>query len=146
MGATKRLGEIMVKNQGRGFIVVRFGNVLGSRGSVIPIWERQINQGKPITITDPNMTRYMMTVEQAVELVIEASKKGKGGEIMILDMGQPVKILDIAKQILASLGHDFNYEIIGRRPGETLHEKIMLDEEKKIAIKDGKFFIIKNGV
>lgn len=146
MGATKRLGEIMVKNQGKGFVVVRFGNVLGSRGSIIPIWERQINTGRPVTVTDPDMTRYFMTIPEACNLVITAGEKGKGGEIYVLDMGEPVKILDLARDIIAASRKKVPIEIIGRRPGEAMYEKLMLEEEQAIAVKDGPFFIIKNNV
>lgn len=144
MGATKRVSEIIVRNQGRGFIVVRFGNVLGSRGSVIPIWQKQIDAGEKITITDPEMERYMMTIEQACELVIEAAEVGQGGEIMILDMGQKIKVLDLAKDILLKANLEpGRIQIIGKRPGEELTEKLMYEEEEKRAIKSGKFFIIK---
>lgn len=143
MGATKRLGEIMVRNQGRGFIVVRFGNVLGSRGSVIPIWERQMNQGKNLTVTDASMERYFMTIEEACDLVIQAAEIGKGGEIIILDMGRPVKVLDLARKIIKDSGKDISVNLIGKRPGEFLSEKLMFEEEEKVAVKHGKFFIIK---
>lgn len=143
MGATKRLGEIMTKNQGKGFVVVRFGNVLGSRGSVIPIWQRQIDRGEPITVTDTDMERYFMTIEEAVYLVIQASRIGKGGEIIILDMGKQVKILDLAKKIIEDSRKDIPIKIIGRRPGEMLTEKLMLEEESARAIKKNGFYIIK---
>lgn len=140
MGATKRVGEIMVRNQG--YTVVRFGNVIGSRGSVIPIWERQINDGGPITITDPKMVRYMMTIEEAVSLVIEAGEKAKGGQILVMDMGKPVKIIELAKEIASQLKRDIPIEIIGTRPGEYLSEKIMFAEEEQTAVKKGKFYYI----
>ena len=143
MGATKRMTEIMVKNQGKGFISVRFGNVLGSRGSVIPIWQKQIDNNKPITITHPDMERYMMTIEEAVSLVIKAGNEGEGGEIFILDMGEKIKILDLAKQIISKSRKDIKIDIIGIREGELLTEDIMFEEEKKRAIKSGKFLIIK---
>ena len=143
MGATKRLGEIIVKNQGKRFIVVRFANVLGSRGSIIPIWEKQINEGKNITITDKRMTRYMMSIEEAVSLVIMASEEGSGGEIFILDMGKPIKILDLAKEIIRKTGRNIPIDIIGIREGETLTEELMFEEEKKKAVKKGKYYIIK---
>jgi FlaA1/EpsC-like NDP-sugar epimerase len=143
MGATKRVSEIIVRNQGKGFTVVRFGNVLGSRGSVIPIWQKQIDEGQDITITDPEMERYMMTIEEACNLVIKASEVGVGGEIMILDMGKKVKILDLAKNIIAQSRKDIGISVIGKRPGEELTEKLMYEEEEKRAIKKGKFFIIK---
>lgn len=142
MGATKRVGEIMIKNQGKGFIAVRFGNVLGSRGSVIPLWQSQANRGKAITVTDKRMTRYFMTIPEAVNLVIEASQQGKGGEVFILDMGKQINILDLAKDILNKSGGG-KIKIIGLRPGETLDEKLMTIEEEKIAKKVGNFWIIK---
>jgi FlaA1/EpsC-like NDP-sugar epimerase len=143
MGATKRLGEIMVKNQGEGFIAVRFGNVMGSRGSVIPFWQNQINRGDPLTVTDARMTRYMMTIPEAVNLVIEAAQLGKGGEIIVLDMGKKVNILELANEILQKSESDVGVKMIGIRPGETLSEEIMFEEEKSKAVKSGKFYIIK---
>lgn len=143
MGATKRVGEIMVKNQGKGFVVVRFGNVLGSRGSVIPIWQKQIDEGRAVTVTDKAMTRYFMTIPEACHLVIEAGTRGKGGEIYILDMGEPVKIYDLARQIVEQSRRKVPIKVIGKRPGETLHEKLMLDEEKALAKKEGKFWVIR---
>ena len=144
MGASKRVSEIITRNQGRGFIVVRFGNVLGSRGSVIPIWQKQINEGQKITITDPKMERYMMTIEEACHLVIKASEIGKGGEIIILDMGEKIKILDLAKKIIAESRKKVGIKVIGVRPGEELTESLMFAEEEKIAIKKGNFYIIKS--
>lgn len=143
MGATKRVSEIMVKNQGKGFIVVRFGNVLGSRGSVIPLWQASIDRGEPLNITDERMERYFMTMSQACELVVEATEIGKGGEIIILDMGKPVNVLEIAKKILKESKSEVGIKMIGIRPGETLNEKLMTEEEEKVAIKKDKFWIIK---
>lgn len=140
MGATKRLGEIMVKNQGKGFIVVRFGNVLGSRGSVIPIWEDQINSKQPITVTDESMERYTMTIEEACSLVIGATEIGKGGEIVVLDMGKKIKILDLAKRIAEELRG--SVKVTGIRPGEQLTEHIMTLEEQTKAIKKDNYYII----
>lgn len=137
MGATKRLGEIMVKNSGKGYIAVRFGNVLGSRGSVIPIWQKQMDKGGPITVTHKDMERYFMTIEEACELVICASEQGIGGEIYILDMGNRVNVLELAKKITNKI------EIIGIRPGEKLIEKLMTAEEESHAIKKGKFYVIR---
>ena len=142
MGATKRLGEIMCKNQGKGFMVVRFGNVLGSRGSVIPIWQRQMDKGQALTVTDREATRYMMTIEEACELVIKAANEGQGGEIYVLDMGKPVNVLSLAKQIVKEFRNDVPIEMIGLRPGEALHEKLMFNEEEKIAIKKDKYWVI----
>lgn len=143
MGATKRVSEIITRNQGAGYIVVRFGNVLGSRGSVIPIWQRQIDSGQAITITDPEMERYMMTIEEACNLVVEASEIGAGGEIIILDMGKKIKILDLAKDIVSQMREPAEIKVVGLRPGEQLTEKLMFEEEERVAEKVGKFFIIK---
>lgn len=142
MGATKRLGEILTKNQGKGFIVVRFGNVMGSRGSLLPIWQKQVNEGKPLTVTHENMSRYFMTIPEAVNLTIEASQIGKGGETIILDMGRPQNVLQLAKQILGRVDKDVGIEMIGIREGETFDEKLMTEEEEKRAIKKDKFYII----
>ena len=135
MGATKRVSEIIVRNQGKGFIVVRFGNVLGSRGSVIPIWQEQIDTGKKLTVTDKRMTRYMMTIEEAIRLVIVAGEKGMGGEIFVLDMGEKVNILDLAHEILIKAHKVPEVDIIGTRPGEQLTEKMMFEEEERDATK-----------
>lgn len=143
MGATKRVGEIMVKNQGKGFCAVRFGNVLGSRGSLIPIWQKQVDENKPITITDKRMTRYFMTIPQACELVIKAGEQSKGGEVFIMDMGEPINIFELARQVVEKSGKDIKIEEIGIRAGETLGEKLMTQEESLIAKKEGDFFIIK---
>lgn len=142
MGATKKVAEIMVKNAG--FISVRFGNVMGSRGSVLEIWQRQINKGQPLTITDERMERFMMTIPEAVHLVIKAAEIGSKGEILILDMGQPVTVLAAAKAVLGKLGKE-NYpiETIGIRPGETLDEKLMTDDEQAKATKQGEFYILR---
>ena len=139
MGATKRLGEIMVKNKGG--IVVRFGNVMNSRGSLMTIWQRQHDRGDPLTITDERMERYMMSIPQAVALVIKATEMGTGGEIFVMDMGKKVNINTLAEQILHITGG--KKEIIGLRPGETLTEEIMFEEEKKRAILKDNFYIIK---
>ena len=142
MGATKRVSEIITKNQGRGFVVVRFGNVLGSRGSVIPLWQKAINEGKPVKVTDEKMTRYMMTIEEAVNLVIKAAEMGKGGEIICLEMGKKVNILDLAKRIVKEAQVENPIEIIGIRPGEQLTEKLMFEEEEAIVHRDGNFLVI----
>lgn len=138
MGKTKSLAETMVVNQG--YTAVRFGNVLGSRGSVVPIWQRQMDANKPLTVTDDKMERYLMTIEQAVQLVIEAGDKSTGGDVWILDMRKKVNILELAKQI--AQGHPIN--IIGKRAGETLDEKLMTMEEEEVAIKQDNFFIIRS--
>lgn len=140
MGASKRIGEILTLNQGKGYLAVRFGNVVGSRGSLSTIWDRQFANGEPLTITDKRMERYMMSVEQAVGLVIEATVKGEGGEIFILDMGKKVNILDLKNQLY---GEDYPVKYIGIRPGETLTEETMFEEEKARAITKGSFIVIK---
>jgi FlaA1/EpsC-like NDP-sugar epimerase len=141
MGASKKIGEIMTSNKGH--VSVRFGNVMGSRGSVIPIWQRQIDNGGPVTVTDKKMERYMMTIPQAVELVLEASKMPQDGRVVILDMGDRVNVLELAKSIVGASGKDVDIKEIGMRPGETLTEELMTLEEKEIAIKEDKFFVIK---
>jgi len=143
MGATKRLSEIITLNQGKGYIVVRFGNVMDSRGSLLKIWQRQMDSGKKLTITDERMERYMMTIPEAAGLVIEACSKGDGGEIFVLDMGEKVNIKELALEILGKAGIKPEIDVIGMRPGETLTEELMSDEEKNRAKKDGRFIIIK---
>lgn len=141
MGQSKKLAETLTLNQG--YTVVRFGNVLGSRGSILPIWERQINKGGPVTVTDVRMERFAMTIEEAVSLVIEAGNKSGGKEIWIMDMGEPIKILDLAKRIIQEARKEIEIKIIGMRAGETLSERLMTVEEEAIATKQGRFFVIK---
>src|SRR3990167_1310547 len=141
MGATKRLGEIVTLNQGKGFIVVRFGNVMNSRGSLLQIWQRQTDRGDALSVTDERMERYMMTIPQAVSLVIEAATQGTGGEIFVMDMGKKVNINDLAEKILEVTGG--KKKITGLRNGETLTEDTMFEEEKQRAIKNNNFYIIK---
>ena len=134
MGATKRLAEVFVQalhaaNPGKtSFMVVRFGNVLGSSGSVIPIFQRQIAAGGPVKVTHPDVTRYFMTIPEAVGLVLQSSVQGEGGEIFVLDMGKPVKIVDLARDLiqLSGLrpGEDIEIEFTGLRPGEKLFEEL----------------------
>ena len=141
MGQTKKLGEMMVRNEG--YVAVRFGNVLGSQGSVIPIWQKQMDEGKPLTVTDERMMRYMMSIEDAVGLVITAAEEGKPGECLILDLDtKKVNVLNLAKTLLASTGIDGSIRIIGARPGEVLSEELMTTEERANAVKRGKFFIL----
>ncbi|NKB56211.1 MAG: NAD-dependent epimerase/dehydratase family protein [Alphaproteobacteria bacterium] len=149
MGATKRLAEGYCQaldlseraGDGTRFVVVRFGNVLGSTGSVVPLFQRQLAEGGPLTVTDPNMTRYFMTVREAVELVLQASALGLAdgeteGRIFVLDMGEPVRILDLARQIIRLAGlqpdEDIEIKIIGPRPGEKLHEVLLHDKETPV--------------
>ena len=137
MGATKRLAELICQGANSSystrFIAVRFGNVLGSSGSVIPIFQEQIKAGGPITITDPDMERYFMSVPEAAQLIIQAGSIGRGGEVFALDMGQPIKILDIANELIRLSGLEPDIDIpisfIGLRPGEKQFEELVQESE-----------------
>ena len=149
MGATKRICEMIVQsmqqNSKTEFAMVRFGNVLGSNGSVIPLFKKQIEQGGPITVTDKRITRFFMTIPEASQLVLQAAAYAKGGEIFVLDMGEPVRIYDLAKNLIKLSGYqpdvDIKIEFCGLRPGEKLYEELLMDEEGLKNTEHQKIFI-----
>lgn len=150
MGATKRCCEMIIQymsqnTTGTDFVTTRFGNVLGSNGSVIPIFRRQIENGKPITVTHPDIIRYFMTIPEAVSLVLEAASMAKGGEIFVLDMGEPVKITTLAENLCRMYGKipykDVEIKFTGLRPGEKLFEELLMDEEGLKQTDNEKIFI-----
>ncbi len=153
MGSTKRIAEKIIiglntksKNNTK-FVAVRFGNVLGSRGSVVPIFKYQIESGGPVTVTHPEIKRYFMTIPEAVQLVLQAGSLGTGGEIFILDMGEPVKIVDLAKRMISLSGYepdkDIKIKYIGLKPGEKMFEELILNKENSDKTKYEKIFIEK---
>lgn len=151
MGATKRVSENMLREiRGRTeFVSVRFGNVLDSRGSVIPIFRDQVRRGGPVTVTHPDMTRYFMSIREAVYLVLQAGALGKGGEVFVLDMGEPVKIVDLARSIIRFFGLEPDKDVpivfTGLRPGEKLYEEILTAEEGTTMTTRKKIFVANDG-
>jgi FlaA1/EpsC-like NDP-sugar epimerase len=151
MGMTKRLAECLVLSLGgasTAFVAVRFGNVLGTDGSVLPIFNWQMSRGGPITITDPGASRYFMLPSEAAQLVIEAGHMGKGGEVFLLDMGEPILISDLAENLirLAGLepGRDMPIEVMGLRPGERLREELTLANEELMPTAHEKVLMVHN--
>ncbi len=152
MGASKRVAEMLVlqaaKQSGKSYVAVRFGNVLGSRGSVVPTFQKQILAGGPITVTHPDICRYFMTIPEAVQLVLQASVLGRGGEVLMLNMGEPVKIVDLAKELIHLSGYEVNKDIdivfTGLRPGEKLFEELFIEGEEYEKTEHEKLLIVKN--
>ena len=151
MGATKRVAEIYVnclhENSKTNFIVTRFGNVLGSNGSVIPLFKRQLEGGGPLTVTHPDITRYFMTIPEACQLVLEAAIMGKGGEIFVFDMGESMKIIDLAKRMIRLSGfkypEEIDIKIVGLRPGEKIFEELLANDENTMKTHHEKIMIAK---
>jgi FlaA1/EpsC-like NDP-sugar epimerase len=147
MGATKRFAEMILQGLSRRsevntrFTMVRFGNVLGSSGSVVPLFREQIKNGGPVTVTDPRITRYFMTIPEAAQLVIQAGAMGQGGDVFVLDMGEPVKIIDMARRMIHLSGFqlrdehnpdgDIEIQYLGLRPGEKLYEELLIGDNVK---------------
>ncbi len=154
MGATKRVAELLVQasacRSGRPYVAVRFGNVLDSRGSVVPLFREQIARGGPVTVTHPEVRRYFMTIPEAVQLVLQASALGQGGEVFVLDMGEPIRIVDLAKDLIElsglEVGRDLEIVYTGLRPGEKLFEELFVAGEEYVPTCHDKIFVCRNGL
>jgi FlaA1/EpsC-like NDP-sugar epimerase len=153
MGASKRVAEMLVQSHNglsascTQFIIVRFGNVVGSVGSVVPLFKKQIARGGPVTVTHPDIARYFMTIPEASQLILQAAAMGKGGEILLLDMGMPIKIDDIARDLIRLSGfepdEDIMLDYIGLRPGEKLYEELITEGEGIVPTKHEKIMVLK---
>jgi FlaA1/EpsC-like NDP-sugar epimerase len=154
MGASKRVAELIVQHaalkHNRNFVSVRFGNVLGSRGSVVPTFLRQIRAGGPVTVTHPEMRRFFMTIPEAVQLVLQAGALGRGGEVFLLDMGEPIKVVDLAMDLIRLsgliVGTDIEVKFTGMRPGEKLYEEMFFTGEAVIPTEHPKILRARNGI
>jgi len=152
MGATKRVAELLVqesaRRSGQRHVAVRFGNVLGSRGSVVPLFRKQIARGGPVTVTHPDVRRYFMTIPEAVQLVLQAAALGRGGEVFLLDMGEPIRIVDLARDLIElsglEVGRDIDIVYTGLRPGEKLFEELNVEGEEYLPTWHEKIFILHN--
>jgi FlaA1/EpsC-like NDP-sugar epimerase len=153
MGATKRVAEKLIQSKSVDsqvkYMAVRFGNVIGSSGSVIPTFQEQIRNGGPVTITNPKMKRYFMSISEAAQLILQAGAMGSGGEVYVLDMGSPVNIKDIAYELIRLSGlepeKDISIEYIGSRPGEKLYEELQTNDESILDTNHEKILMMKNG-
>jgi FlaA1/EpsC-like NDP-sugar epimerase len=153
MGATKRVAELLVQAYamlaGQRYVAVRFGNVLGSRGSVVPFFKNQIAHGGPVTVTHPDVRRYFMTIPEAVQLVLQAAALGQGGEVFLLDMGEPIEITQLATDLIElsgfEVGRDVGIVYTGLRPGEKLFEDLFVEGEEYSPTRHEKIFVSHNG-
>jgi FlaA1/EpsC-like NDP-sugar epimerase len=156
MGATKRVAEMLVQCQNgcevsdAPFVIVRFGNVVGSVGSVVPLFRKQIEKGGPVTVTHPEVTRYFMTIPEACQLILQAGAMGEGGEIFLLDMGTPIKIEDMARDLIRLSGfepeEDIGIEYVGLRPGEKLYEELITESEGVLPTKHEKIMVLRGEI